>query len=58
VQKVMSQKSKHILLILIDLVPSWLVWADIECTMQVALPKRPINQFQPVQQSRQQTLMF
>ena len=29
----------------------WLVWGEIECTLYVAPPKRPINQFKPVQQS-------
>ena len=26
-------------------ISSWLVWANIECTVNVALPKQPINQF-------------
>jgi hypothetical protein len=30
-----------------------LVWAEIEGKVDVALPKRPINKFKPVQQSRQ-----
>ena len=38
------------------MVPLWLVWTSIECTVHVALPKWPINQFKPVQQSRQQAL--
>ena len=29
------------------------VWAEIECSVHVALPKRPLNQFKPVQQLRQ-----
>ena len=33
-----------------------LVWAEIQCTMHVALLKRLINQFKPVQQSRKQAL--
>ena len=35
---------------------SWLVWAEIECSVYVALPKRPIYQFEPVQQNRQKGL--
>ena len=38
------------------MIPSWLVWAEIECTVHVALPKWPMNQFIPVHQSRQQVL--
>ena len=38
--------------------PFWLVWVEIECTMHAALPRRPINQFKPVKQSRQQVLRF
>ena len=30
---------------LVHLIPFCLVWAEIECTVHVALPKRPINQF-------------
>ena len=37
-------------------IPSRLVWTGIECMVLVALPKRPINQFKPVQQSRQKAL--
>ena len=36
--------------------PSWLVGAKMKCTMQVAPSKRPINQFEPVQQSSPQAL--
>ena len=32
------------------------MWAKIKCTVHVTLPKRRINQFKPVQQSRQQVL--
>ena len=38
------------------MIPFWLVWADIECIVRVALSKRPINHFKVVQQSRQQVL--
>ena len=27
------------------LIPFWLVWADIKCTVHVALSRQPINQF-------------
>ena len=37
---------------------SWLVWPEIKCMVHVALPKRLINQFKPVQQSRQQALSY
>ena len=37
-------------------IPSCLVWVEIECMVHVALAKRPIHRFQPVQQSRQQKL--
>ena len=40
-------------LALVHLIPSWLVWEEIECTLHVALPQRPKNL---VQQSRQQAL--
>ena len=32
-------------LALAHFIPSWLVWAKSECTVQIALPKWPINQF-------------
>ena len=38
------------------LIPSWLVWSKIKLIVHVALPKRRIKQFKPVQQSRQQAL--
>lgn len=38
-------------LALVHLISSWLVYA--ECRINVALPKGPINQFKPVQKSRQ-----
>ena len=38
----------------IEFLPGWF-WADIESLVHVPLPKWPINQFQPVQQSRQQS---
>jgi hypothetical protein len=38
------------------LIPSWLVWAEIECTVHVSLLKRPTKPFKPVQQSVQQVL--
>ena len=44
------------LLAMVDLIPSWLVWAEIECSLHVVLPKQAMNQFKPVQQSRHQTL--
>ena len=34
-------------------ISSWLHWTEIECTLNAALPKRSINLFKPVQQSRQ-----
>ena len=37
-------------------IPTWLDWAEIECAVYVPLPKWSINQFKPVQQSRQQAL--
>ena len=40
-------------LALLLLIPSLLVWAEIECTVHFALLKQPINQFEPDQQSRQ-----
>ena len=36
------------------LISSWLIWAKIQCTFHIGLPKRVINKFEPVQQSRQQ----
>ena len=33
-----------------------LFWAEFECTVHVALPKRSINQLKPVHQSRHQVL--
>ena len=41
---------------LIHLIPSCLVCSEIESTMHVALPKQPINQFKPVDKSKQQAL--
>ena len=35
-------------LALLHLIPSWLIWAEIECTVHFPLPKQPINQFKPV----------
>jgi hypothetical protein len=48
-------------LALVNLIPSWLVWAEIECTVHVALQKQPIStsleQFsQPGQPKRKQKL--
>ena len=31
---------------------SWLVWAEIDCTVNFGLPKQDIKLFKPVQQSR------
>ena len=45
-----------IFLALVHLLPSWLVLAEIKCTLYVTLTKRPITQFKPDQQSRQQAL--
>ena len=42
---------------MVHLIPSWLVCAEIECTVHVALLKRTISQFKPVQQSRKQALI-
>ena len=38
----------------VHLIASWMIWAEIKCTVPVALPKQPINQFNIIQQSRQQ----
>ena len=38
---------------MVNLILSWLVWTEIECHVHTALPKWPINQFKPDQQSRQ-----
>ena len=38
------------------LILSWLVLVEIKCTVHVVLPKRPINQFKPVQQNKRQAL--
>ena len=35
---------------------SWLIWAEIESKAHADLPKRPINQLKPVQQSIQHAL--
>ena len=43
-------------LAMVHSIPSWLVWEEIECTVHIAPPNRPINQFELVQQSRQQVL--
>ena len=40
-------------LVLVNLITSWLVWAEIKCTVNFALP---INQFTPDQKSRHQVL--
>ena len=37
-------------------IPSWLVWAEIECAMYFVLPKWPINQIKLVRLDRQQML--
>ena len=36
-------------LALVHLIPSWLVWTEMECTVNVVLTKRPIDQFKLVQ---------
>jgi len=45
-------------LALLDLIPSWLAWAEIECTVHVGLLKGrgAINWFWTARQSRQQVL--
>jgi hypothetical protein len=43
--------------VLEHLIPTWLFWAEIECTVRFALPKWPIDKFKPVQQIRQQVLI-
>ena len=43
-------------LALVCLIPSWLVWAKVHCTLHAALSKWPINQFKQVQQSSKQVL--
>ena len=43
-------------LALVYLIPYCLVLAEIKCTGHVALPKRPINQFKLVHQSRKRLL--
>ena len=40
-------------LVLVHLIPFWLVWTEIECTVHFAMP---LNRFQPVWQSRQQVV--
>ena len=35
-------------------IPLWLEWAEMVCALHVDLPRPPINQFKPMQQSRQQ----
>ena len=51
------KSTQNYLLALAHWIPSWLVWAEIECKMHVSLPKQPpISQFKLVQQSRQQML--
>ena len=53
---ILGQKDLNYSLSFIHLIPSY--WAEIErtCTVHVALPKRHINQFDPVKQSRLQAL--
>ena len=41
---------------LVHLIPSWVTWQEIECTVYVALSKRLMFQFKLVQQSRQQVI--
>ena len=41
---------------MVHLIPSWLVWAEVKCSVHVALQKWPINQFKPVKQSKKQEL--
>ena len=43
-------------LVFVHLIPSWLVCAEIKCMVHITLPKKPIIQFKPVQQSRRQDL--
>ena len=37
------------------MIPSWLVWAEIECTVNVALPKQPIYQLKSNSANQQLT---
>ena len=36
---------------MLDLLPSWLIWAELECTVHAVLSKRSINQFSKRQQT-------
>ena len=53
---VLGQLTLSYFLALVSLIPSLMFWTEIESTVHVDLPKRPINQFKPVHQSRQQAL--
>ena len=53
---ILEQQDFNYYLPLVHSIPSWLVWAEIECAMYFALPKWPINQLKPVQLDRQQML--
>ena len=53
---ILGQQALRYPLALVHSIPLWLVWTEIECTMHDALPKGPINQFKPAQQSRQQVI--
>ena len=37
-------------------IPSLVVWAEIESMVHVPQPKQPVNNFKPVQESRQRAL--
>jgi hypothetical protein len=45
-------------LALVHSIPSWLVWAEIECAVHFALPKWPIYQFETVQRSRHEQALI
>ena len=49
----LAQYIDQAVLLLCHLIASWLIWAENECTLHVALPNQPISQFKPVQQIRQ-----
>ena len=50
---ILGQKALSYSLALVHSIHSWLVWAEIECTVHIAMPKRPFDQFWLVQQSRE-----
>ena len=43
---------------MVNSIPSWQVWAEINSMMHVVLPISAINQFKPVHQSRLTILIY